>query len=92
MSLAFDAKDRVRQSTDIVDLVSGYMELRRQGAKFVGLCPWHDDSKPSLNVDPNRQSWKCWVCNLGGDVFSFVMQKPREAFFETNGHRSDPLR
>lgn len=80
MSLAFDAKDRVRQSTDIVDLVSGYMELRRQGAKFVGLCPWHDDSKPSLNVDPNRQSWKCWVCNLGGDVFSFVMQKENVDF------------
>ncbi|MEC9094394.1 MAG: DNA primase [Planctomycetota bacterium] len=75
MSLAFDAKDRVRQSTEIVDLIGSYMELRRQGAMYVGLCPWHDDTHPSMQVNPNRQSWKCWVCNLGGDVFSFVMQK-----------------
>lgn len=75
MSLAFDAKDRVRQATDIVDLIGSYMELRRQGSIFVGLCPWHDDNHPSMQVNPNRQSWKCWVCNIGGDAFSFVMQK-----------------
>jgi DNA primase len=50
------------------------MPLRRQGAGFTGICPWHDDTKPSLQVNPARQSWKCWVCNIGGDVFSFVMQ------------------
>ena len=75
MSLAFDAKDRIRQSTDIVDLIGSYMELRRQGAIYVGLCPWHDDTRPSMQINPNRQSWKCWVCNVGGDIFSFVMQK-----------------
>ncbi len=71
---ANDAKDRVRQSIDIVDLVGGYIQLRRQGRNFVGICPWHDDSRPSLNVNPQRQSWKCWVCDVGGDVFSFVMK------------------
>ena len=70
-----DAKDRVRQSTDIVDLIGSYMPLRRQGANFVGICPWHEDSRPSLQVNQARQSWKCWVCNIGGDVFSFVMQR-----------------
>jgi DNA primase len=71
---AFDAKEQVRQAIDIVDLVGGYIQLRRQGRNFIGLCPWHDDSRPSLNVNPERQSWKCWVCDVGGDIFSFVMK------------------
>jgi DNA primase len=71
---ANDAKEQVRQSIDIVDLVGGYIQLRRQGRNYVGICPWHDDSRPSLNVNPERQSWKCWVCDVGGDVFSFVMK------------------
>jgi DNA primase len=74
LSSAFDAKEQVRQAVDIVDLVGSYVQLRRQGRNFVGLCPWHDDSKPSLQVNPERQSFKCWVCDLGGDVFSFVMK------------------
>ena len=48
--------------------------LRRQGRNYVGLCPWHDDTRPSLQVNPERQSFKCWVCDIGGDVFSFVMK------------------
>lgn len=71
---AFDAKEQVRQAVDIVDLVGGYMQLRRQGRNFVGLCPWHDDSRPSLQVNQERQSWKCWVCDVGGDIFSFIMK------------------
>jgi DNA primase len=71
---AFDAKEQVRQSVDIVELVSSYVPLRRQGRNFVGICPWHDDSRPSLQVNPDRQTFKCWVCDLGGDVFSFVMK------------------
>jgi DNA primase len=70
-----DAKEQVRQATDIVELVGKYLDLRRQGRHFVGLCPWHNDRKPSLTVNPDRQTWKCWVCDIGGDVFSFVMQK-----------------
>jgi DNA primase len=80
---AFDAKEQVRQAVDIVDLVGGYIQLRRQGRNFVGLCPWHDDSRPSLNVNPDRQSWKCWVCDVGGDVFSFVMKAEGLEFRET---------
>ena len=69
-----DVKEQVKQAIDIVELVGSYVQLRRQGRNFVALCPWHDDSRPSLTVNPERQSYKCWVCNLGGDVFSFVMQ------------------
>ncbi|MEM8943921.1 MAG: DNA primase [Planctomycetota bacterium] len=69
-----DAKEQIRQSIDIVDLVGGYLSLRRQGRNYVGLCPWHDDSKPSLTVNPQRQSFKCWPCEIGGDIFTFVMK------------------
>src|SRR4051812_26567641 len=58
------------------------MQLRRQGRNFVGLCPWHDDSRPSLQVNPDRQSFKCWVCDYGGDIFSFVMRAENLEFRE----------
>ncbi len=84
MSFAIDneVKDRVRLAVNIVDLVTSYMELRRQGRAFVGVCPFHDDRKPSLQVNPDKQSWKCWVCDIGGDVFSFVMKKEGVSFPE----------
>jgi DNA primase len=71
---SLDVKEQVRQAIDIVDLVGSHIQLRRQGRSYVGLCPWHDDTRPSLQVNPERQSFKCWVCDIGGDVFSFVMK------------------
>ena len=77
---SLQTKEQIRQAIDIVDLVGSYVPLRRQGRLYVGLCPWHDDSRPSLQVDPQRQSFKCWVCDIGGDLFAFVMQIERVAF------------
>jgi len=79
---ANDAKEQVRQAVDIVDLVGSYVPLRRQGRNYVGHCPWHDDRRPSLQVNPERQSFKCWVCDVGGDVFSFVMKMENIEFRE----------
>jgi DNA primase len=69
-----DDRERIRAAIDIVDLVGGYFPLRREGRYFKAICPWHDDSRPSLFVNQERQSYKCFVCNLGGDVFSFVQK------------------
>ena len=80
--IEFDTKERVREATDIVDLISGYLDLRREGRGFSAICPWHDDSHPSLKINPDRQTWKCWVCNIGGDVFSFVQQREGIGFGE----------
>ncbi len=77
-----DLKQRVRDAVDIVDLVGTYISLRRAGRGLVGLCPWHDDSRPSLQVNPERQTFRCWVCNIGGDVFSFLMKMERLEFRE----------
>ncbi len=84
MSVLIDheLKDRVRNAVDIVDVVGSVLELRRQGSGFVAQCPWHDDRRPSLQVNPTRQSWKCWVCDIGGDIFSFVMKREGVSFPE----------
>jgi DNA primase len=82
LGTAYDTKEQVRQAVDIADLIGSYVELRRQGRGYVALCPWHDDARPSLQINPDRQSWKCWVCDIGGDVFSFVMQREGVEFRE----------
>ncbi len=79
---SFDVKQRVKEATDIGDLVGSYLTLRREGRIFKALCPWHDDSRPSLQVNPERQSFKCWVCDIGGDVFSFLMKMEGISFPE----------
>lgn len=77
-------KELVRSRTSIVDLVGETVRLdsRRGGQQFVGLCPFHDDHNPSLTVDPERQSYKCWSCGEGGDCYSFVMRIDGIAFPE----------
>jgi DNA primase len=77
-----DAKEQIRQAIDIVDLIGGYVALRRQGRNYTGLCPWHDDARPSFQVNQERQSFKCWVCDIGGDVFSFIMRAEGVEFRE----------
>lgn len=82
MSSGPDIKEQVRAAIDIVDLVGGDLSLRRQGRVYKALCPWHDDSDPSLQVSPERQSWRCWVCNDGGDIFTYVMKREGVGFRE----------
>ena len=77
-----DLKERVRDAVDITDVVGSYIALRRQGKAMVGLCPWHDDSRPSLQVNQERQTYRCWVCDVGGDVFNFLMRMERVEFRE----------
>jgi DNA primase len=81
-SLNDDLRERVRDATDIVDLVGSYISLRRSGKTLAGLCPWHDDSRPSMQVSPERQTFRCWVCNIGGDVFTFLMKMEKLEFRE----------
>lgn len=79
-----DFKELVRSRTDIVELIGETvgLEPRRGGRVYVGLCPFHDDHNPSMQVDPERQSFKCWSCGEGGDCFSFVMKIENLGFRE----------
>ncbi|MEJ2082740.1 MAG: DNA primase, partial [Acidobacteriota bacterium] len=66
--------ERVRMSVNIVDLVGGYVRLRKQGQNHSALCPFHQEKTPSFSVSESRQIFKCFGCGVGGDVFAFVQQ------------------
>jgi DNA primase len=72
----------IKQAIDIVALMGEYLPLQRAGSKFKSLCPFHDDHNPSLEINPERQSFKCWSCGAGGDVFDFVQRMDRVEFPE----------
>lgn len=73
---------QVQQATDIIELVGQYVALKRRGKEFLGLCPFHDDRKPSMNVSPAKQIFKCFACGAGGDVFKFLMLYEKYSFPE----------
>jgi DNA primase len=77
-----DQAKLVKERNDIVEVIGEYVNLTRNGRLYKGLCPFHDDHRPSFQVDPVRQSWVCWPCNLRGDVYAFVMKKERLEFRE----------
>ena len=81
--LADDRVKQVKEANDIVAVIGGYLDLRPAGgAKFKGLCPFHDDHHPSLVVDQQWQNYKCWSCNKYGDVITFVQEFERVSFAE----------
>lgn len=75
--------ERVKAEANIVDVVSDYVRLRRTGKNWLGLCPFHDDKKPSFNVEPVRGIFKCFACGKGGNVFTFLMELNGWTFPET---------
>lgn len=78
-----DFKELVRSRTDLVSLIGEAVALQSQGrGQFVGLCPFHDDHRPSMTVYPDRQSFRCWACNTGGDCFQYVMLREGVGFRE----------
>ena len=72
----------VREATDIVELISQYVSLRKRGSSYFGLCPFHQEKTPSFHVDPARGFYHCFGCNEGGNVFSFIMKMDRVSFPE----------
>jgi len=77
-----EIKNRVRESTDIVSLISENIELKKAGANYLGLCPFHAEKTPSFSVSPARQFFHCFGCGESGDVFSFMMKFHRLTFPE----------
>ncbi len=71
---------RIQRSNDIVDVISEHVKLSRRGKEMVGLCPFHDDHRPSLYVNPDKQIFKCFACSTGGDVIKFVQMREGLSF------------
>jgi DNA primase len=72
--------NRVQQANNIVDIISEHVNLVRKGREMVGLCPFHDDHKPSMYVNPDKQIFKCFACSAGGDVIKFVQMREGLSF------------
>ncbi|HZT80790.1 MAG TPA: DNA primase [Gemmataceae bacterium] len=72
----------IKEANDIVDVVGACVALRPAGQTYKGLCPFHDDSRPSFDVDPRRQRYRCWACGKYGDVITFVQEFERVDFRE----------
>lgn len=74
--------ERIKAKLDIVDEIGAVVPLKKSGKAFVGLCPFHGERTPSFYVSPERQSWYCFGCHEGGDIFSFVMKQQAVDFPE----------
>jgi len=74
--------ERIRVASDIVDVIGSYLPLKKAGANFVALCPFHKEKTPSFNVNPHRQIFHCFGCHKGGDVFTFVREYENIGFVD----------
>ena len=76
------AKEEIKRAADIVELIGRYVQLRKAGRNYVGLCPFHAEKAPSFTVNPERQTFHCFGCKKGGDIFSFWMEYHSATFPE----------
>lgn len=72
----------IRRSSDIVEIISDYVQLKKQGRQYIGLCPFHGEKSPSFSVSPDKQLYHCFGCGAGGNVFSFLMELEGFSFIE----------
>ena len=81
--------DQVRNSISIVDLVGGYVRLKKKGKDFAALCPFHSEKTPSFLVSESKQIFKCFGCQAGGDIFQFIMLMDNLTFPESIHHLAE---
>jgi len=74
--------EAVRQATDLAEVASRYINLRKRGQKWVGLCPFHDEKSPSFQIDPEKKLFYCFGCHTGGDVFRLIEKLEHKSFGE----------
>ena len=77
-----DLIEEIRSKNDIVDVISSYVKLKKQGATYFGLCPFHNEKSPSFSVTPGKQMYYCFGCGEGGNVYSFIMKYENYTFIE----------
>ncbi|MDD7390609.1 MAG: DNA primase [Lachnospiraceae bacterium] len=81
--------DEVGRANDIVDIIGQYVKLKRQGSRYVGLCPFHNEKTPSFSVSADMQLYHCFGCGVGGNVFTFVMEYESYTFQEAVEYLAD---
>ena len=81
--------EQIRSTADIIEVVSGYVQLKKRGRNFFGLCPFHGEKTASFSVSPERQLYKCFGCGAGGGVINFIMEIERLEFIDAIQHLAD---
>lgn len=81
--------DEVARANDIVDIVGQYVKLKRQGSRYVGLCPFHNEKTPSFSVSGDTQLYYCFGCHAGGNIFTFVMEYENYTFQDSIEYLAD---
>lgn len=74
--------NEIRQSVDIVDVIGQYLALEKKGRNYMAVCPFHDDTHPSMSVSPDKQIFMCFVCHTGGNVFTFLQEYLKISYIE----------
>src|SRR5699024_4420085 len=74
--------DQIRNENDIVEVIGEYVQLKKQGKNYFGLCPFHDEKSPSFSVVKEKQFFHCFGCGKSGNVFNFLMEKETFTFIE----------
>ncbi|MBQ9766333.1 MAG: DNA primase [Lachnospiraceae bacterium] len=74
--------EEVRSRNDIVDVISSYVNLKRKGSRYFGLCPFHNEKSASFSVSPDKQLYNCFGCGAGGNVYTFIMEYENYTFQE----------
>ncbi len=82
-------KDEIKMAADIVDLIGQFVQLKKAGRNYVGLCPFHGEKDPSFSVNQERQTFHCFGCKRGGDIFSFWMEYHNISFMEAMNDLAD---
>ncbi len=82
MRISDEKIEEVRSASDIVDVISAYVPLKKRGKSYVGRCPFHQEKTPSFTVSAEKQVYHCFGCGAGGNVFGFVMQFEKVSFVE----------
>ncbi|MFW5805857.1 MAG: DNA primase [Bacteroidales bacterium] len=78
--------DRIFDTAEIVDVISDFVQLKRRGTNYIGLCPFHNEKTPSFNVSPSKAIYKCFGCGKGGNVVQFVMEHEHMSYPEALKH------
>lgn len=81
--------EEVQKANDIVDVIGGYVQLKKQGKNYFGLCPFHGEKTPSFSVTQEKQIFHCFGCGKGGNVVTFVMEMEKFSFFEAMEHLAE---
>jgi len=74
--------ERIRNTADIYDVVAQYVDLKKRGRNYFGLCPFHSEKTPSFSVAPDKQIYHCFGCGAGGNVFSFIVEHEKATFVD----------